>query len=144
MNWKLVASHQIYLHTKNWVDRVQDGRLAAIFVCEKWHYLPIFQVSSFSVHNLHTQWIEKLWQIMKSIRVQHFSHINFSIWPPGGSDMSKNWGKIIISLFLFIIYIHNELQSCSKSGNVSGYYINIDFYIWPPGGSGMSKNWKKS
>ncbi len=63
MNWKLMENHQIYLHTKNWVDRVQDGRLAAIFVCEKWHYLPIFKVSSFSVHNLHIQWIENLWQI---------------------------------------------------------------------------------
>ncbi len=73
-----------------------------------------------SVHNLHTQWIANLWQIMKSTRVQHFSHIDFCIWPPGGSDMSKNWGKIIISLSLFIIYIHNELQSCSKSWNVSG------------------------
>ncbi len=45
------------------------------------------------VHNLHAQWIENLWQIMKSIRVQHFSHIDFCIWPPGGSDMSKNWKK---------------------------------------------------
>ncbi len=26
-------------------------------------------------------------------RVQHFSHIDFCIWPPGGSDMSKNWKK---------------------------------------------------
>ncbi len=44
-----------------------------------------------------------------------FTDIDFCIWPPGGSDMSKDWKKIIISLFLFIIYIHNELQYCSKS-----------------------------
>ncbi len=43
------------------------------------------------VHNLHAQWIANLWQIMKSIGVQHFSHIDFCIWPPGGIDMSKNW-----------------------------------------------------
>ncbi len=48
------------------------------------------------VHNLHAQWIANLWQIMKSIGVQHFPHINLCIWPPGGSDMSKNWKKNII------------------------------------------------
>ncbi len=62
---------------------------------------------------------------MKCIRVLHFSHIFFCIWPPGGSDMSKNWKTIIISSFLFIIYMHNELQSCSKSWNVSGYFISV-------------------
>ncbi len=84
MNWKLVANHQIYLHTENWVDGVQDGRLAAIFVCVKWHYLPIFQVSSCSFHNFHTQWIENLWQIMKSIGTQKIGLIGLKMadWRP--------------------------------------------------------------
>ncbi len=45
------------------------------------------------VYNLHAQLIATLWQIMKSIRVQHFSHIDFCMWPPGGSDVSKFWKK---------------------------------------------------
>ncbi len=54
--------------------------------------------------------------------------------------------KKIISSFLFIIYIHNELQSCSNSWNVSGvlHFGNIYFCIWPPGGIDMSKNWEKN
>ncbi len=78
-----------------------------------------------AVHNLHIQWIAILWQIMKSIRVQHFSQIDFGIWPPGGSNMSKKWGKVIISLFLFIIYIDNDLQTCGQSWILSGYNIAV-------------------
>ncbi len=123
------------------------------------------------VHNLHAQWIAILWQIMKSIWVQHFSHVDFCIWPPGGidmsknwrkskyqhfspidycnwppggSNMSKNWKKIIISSFLLIIYIHNELQSGSKSWNVSGYYISVILMsVFGHQGASMTKNWRK-
>ncbi len=51
------------------------------------------------VHNLHAQWIANLWQIMKSIRVQHFSHINFCIWPPGGTTCLKIGKNHTINLY---------------------------------------------
>ncbi len=148
MNWKLVANHQIYLHTENWVDRVKDGPLAAIFVCEKWHYLPIFQVSLFSVHNVHTQWIENFWQIMKSICTQRIGLIGFKMadWWPSlfvKNDTICQFSKF--HHFLFIIYIHNELKTCGKSWNLSGYNISVILIsVWSPGGSDMSENWNKS
>ncbi len=138
MNWKLVANHQIYLHTENWVDRVQDGRLLAIFVCEKWHYLPIFQVSLFSVHNLHTQWIEDLWQIMKSICTQKIGLIRFKMadWRPSlfvKNDTICQFSRF--HRFLFIIYIHNELKTCGKSWNLSAHRkLGWPGSRWPTGG----------
>ncbi len=41
-----------------------------------------------------------------------------------GQRHVKNLKKIII-LFLFIVYIHNELQNCGKSWNLSGYNISV-------------------
>ncbi len=97
------------------------------------------------VYNLHAQWIANLWQIMKSIRVQHFNHVDFCIWPPGGSDVYKNWKKSYI-----IVPVHNlhaqwiaNLWQMMISIRVQ-HFSHIDYCIWPPGGSDMSRNWKKS
>ncbi len=91
-------------------------------------------------HNLHAQWIANLWQIIKSIGLQHFSRIDFCIWPPGGSDMSINWGKKHI-----IFPVHNlhtqwiailwQIMKCIRVLHFS----NSDSCIWP-GGIEMSKN----
>ncbi len=139
MNWKLVvANNEIYRHTEKSVDRVQDSRLAVIFVSEKWNYLPIFHVSSFSVHNLHTQWIENLWQIRKSICTQKIGLIglNMADWQPSlfvRNDTICQFSKF--HHFLFIIYIHNELKTCGKSSNLSAHKkLGWPGSRWPTGG----------
>ncbi len=78
-----------------------------------------------SVHNLHAQWIANLWQIVKSIRVKHFSHIDFSICHQGAATSLKIGRNYIIVPVDNLAYIHNELQSCSNSWNVSGYFISV-------------------
>ncbi len=55
----------------------------------------------------------------------YISVILMSVLGHQRASMSKNWRKIKISSFLFIIYMHNELQTCGKSWNVSGYYISV-------------------
>ena len=56
-----------------------------------------------------------------------------------GLHIVKKWkkrGKIKIPSSLFIIYLHNELQTCRRSWKLLGC-------IWPPGGFKLSKNGEK-
>ncbi len=133
MNWKLVENHQIYLHTENWVDRVQDGRLAAIFVCRKWRYLPIFKFPRFLfiiyIHN-------ELKTCGKSSNLSAHRKLGWSgsRWPTGGylclwkMTLFANFPSFICfhRSFLFIICIHHELKTCGKSSNLSAHKNWVD------------------
>ncbi len=107
-------------------------------VFEKNDYLPIFHVSSFSVHNLHTQWIENLWKIMKSICTKKIGYIGYNMagWRPSflvKKDTISQLSKF--PHFLFIIYIHNELKTCGKSWNLSAHRkLGWSGSRWPTGG----------
>ena len=72
---------------------------------------------NYLVHNLLTYRITNLSKVMKSTSVQNFREIDSSIWPPGSSNCQeiKKSMKNKILFFLFIIHLHNELQTCRKS-----------------------------
>ncbi len=61
------------------------------------------------VHNLHTEWIANLWQIMKSIRY-NISVILISVFghQGRGSDMSKNWKKFHIIVPVDNLGLHTQ------------------------------------
>ena len=59
---------------------------------------------------------------MESMSVQNFRDFYCRIWPPGVFELSKNaknkknQRKLKLTSSLFIIYSHNELQTCRGHG----------------------------
>ncbi len=79
------------------------------------------------VHNLHAQWIANLWQIVKSIGVQHFSHIDFCIWLPlwqfdGGDNQNNSDSYKAIEIcdtsWHFAMPILNEKKDRHANGSI--------------------------
>ena len=154
MNYKLVEGHAIHECAKFQgilLSHLATKGLRIVKKCKnKENQRKIKLTSSIFIIYLHNelQSCRGSWNLL----VCKISRISiFAFDHQGSSNCQKmqknkqNQRKIKLTSSMFIIYLHNELQSCRGSWNLLVWKISgiSNFTYWPPGVFKLSKNAKK-